>query len=171
MKSIKFTDDELDFVRQQYQAQLEEAQKYVQNLKNIIKKIGSPKSAETVEIPEKKRRGRKPKIQKEESLAPGLVKKGRKPRTDKGKKRGIPAKSIKVEKTTKETPLPSTPSKVEAKAVQPPKPLVPKKKVKKYPKKRKGVFLTKLSKPLPQKEEPKVEPEILPLEVKPETTE
>jgi hypothetical protein len=103
MKSIKFTDDELDFIRQQYQVELEEAQKYVESLKNIIKKIDSPKSVETIEIPEKKRRGRKPKVQKEESLIPELVKKGRKQRKDKGKKRRRPDKPVKVEKPVKET--------------------------------------------------------------------
>jgi hypothetical protein len=96
MKSIKFSEKELDFIRQQYQVELDEAETYVENLKNILNKIGStPKGIEIIEITEKKHRGRKPKgqieptvkvvrkrgpkpeIQKEETAITGVKKGGR----------------------------------------------------------------------------------------------
>lgn len=80
MKAIKFSDTELDFIRQQYQVELEEAETYVENLKNILNKIGSPpKGIETIEITEKKRRGRKPKIQIEPTVKV-VKKRGPKPK-------------------------------------------------------------------------------------------
>ena len=71
MKSIKFSDKELEFIRQQYQVELEEAETYVKNIKNILNKIGVPSTAameEPIEQEPKviKRRGRKPKVKKVE---------------------------------------------------------------------------------------------------------
>jgi len=71
MKSIKFSDKELEFIRQQYQVELEEAETYVENIKNILNKIGVPSTAameEPIEQEPKviKRRGRKPKVKKVE---------------------------------------------------------------------------------------------------------
>jgi len=110
--------------------ELEEAERYVDNLKNIIKKFGDVHRVETIEITEKKRPGRPPKIQKEDTSVSELVKKERKPRADKGKKRGRPAKVNKVEEPLKkveplkEDILLTAPEIV----VQPEKTIVPKKK-------------------------------------------
>ena len=183
MKAIKFSDTELDFIRQQYQVELEEAEKYVENLKNILSKIGSPpKGIETIEITEKKRPGRKPKmqieptvkvikkrgpkpkIQKEETVITGvksgrkpsikkeetvitLERKGRKPRSDKGKQRLKTVKPVKPDVQSKKPILPPTESQTD-------KMFFSKKKVKRRRNyKRKGVFLTPMSKPIKLKEE------------------
>ena len=170
MKSIKFSDNELDFIHQQYQIELEEAETYVENLKNILKKIGStPKGIETIEITEKKRRGRKPKIQieptvkvikkrgpkpkiqKEEAIIT-VEKKDRKPRSDKGKKR------LKTVKPVKEQTSELTDTRLEP---IPNKPIIPKKKVKRRRKyKPRGVFLTPISKPIKLKEVEETPPQI-----------
>src|ERR1039457_4130920 len=79
MKSIKFSDSELMFIRQQYQVELEEAETYVENLRNILKKINSPTmEKETIEVIEKKRRGRRPKVKKELPVKE-VKRRGRKP--------------------------------------------------------------------------------------------
>ena len=154
-----------------YQFELEETEKHLESIKKILGKLDTPKGRETIEITGKKRRGRKPKIQKEDFPVPDLVKKVHKPKKDKRKKRGRPVKSVKIEKPLKETTPPLTPSEVAAKIVQSTKTVVPKKKVKKLPKKRKRIFLKKLSKPIPPKEELIVKPETPPSEVKPEMVE
>jgi hypothetical protein len=161
MKSIKFNDQELEFIRDQYQMELEEAEKYVESLRTIIKKLGSPipkKIAEPVEkIP--KKRDRKPKLIKEEVLVKPIKKK-RKPRKDKGSIRVKPVKPVKPEVQSK-TPVLKTDE-------QSKKKLAPKKKTKKRSYKSKGVFLTPLSKPL--KKKAIVEPP-LPTETTPEKVE
>jgi hypothetical protein len=146
MKSIKFTDDELDFILDQYQMELEEAEKYVESLRNIIKKLGNPKPKKVAEPVEKQpnKRGRKPKLIKEEVLVKPIKKK-RKPRKDKGKGRRKGVKLVKPEVQSKVPVIPATESK-------PPKQVVPKKKFRKRRNfKSKGVFLTPLSKPLKKK--------------------
>lgn len=183
MKAIKFSDTELDFIRQQYQVELEEAETYVENLKNILNKIGNTaKGIETFEITEKKRRGRKPKIQikptvkvvkkrgpkpkiqKEEAIITG-VNKGRKPRSDKGKKRlnnVKPIKPVKMNIQPKKPILPPTESQTD-------KMFVAKKKVKRRRNyKPQGVFLTPMSKPIKLKE---VEETLPPAEKTPEKAE
>lgn len=92
MKTITFTEQELEFLRDQYQFELEEAENYVESIKSILLKFGkvkpviSPVSA----ITEKNggKRGRKPAVVKNQSdAAPGENgKKERKTRADKGKK-------------------------------------------------------------------------------------
>ena len=47
MKTIKFSDQELGFIRQQYQVELEEAEEYIENLKNILNKIGATETFTT----------------------------------------------------------------------------------------------------------------------------
>jgi hypothetical protein len=144
MKTIKFSEQELGFIRQQYQVELEEAEEYVENLKNILKKIGVPDAFTVAEqvVKEPARRGRKPKVRKE-LPAPEAepVEKKRKPRSDKGKKRAKRNQPVIQEKSINET----TPSKDSRKPDS--KTVVPKKKVKRRPRRR-GVYLTSLRKPL-----------------------
>src|ERR1035438_6793880 len=80
MTSISFSEKELDFLLQQYQVELAEAEEYVQNIRNILDKIGS---AEQLEAQEPKKRGRKPKIVSEQVSKPVekiRKKPGRKPK-------------------------------------------------------------------------------------------
>ena len=163
MKSIEFTDQELDFLRKQYLMELEEAENYVESLRNILKKLGNPKRGKIIEPVEKqpKKRGRKPKLIKEEGLAKPIKKK-RKQRKDKGKGR---RKVVKLVKPVVETKAPV----VLATESKPPKKVVPKKKTKKKRNfKSKRVVLAPLSKPL--KKKPVVETP-LPIETTPEKVE
>jgi hypothetical protein len=139
MKTIKFSEKELGFIRQQYQVELEEAEEYVENLKNILSRISAPESTVSGNIVKKlARRGRPAKIQKEGKFTEtGSVEKIRKQRSDKGKPRfkrnqgNIPENVVSEVKPVEEKD----------------KPVIPKKKVKRQPRK-KGVFLPSLRKPL-----------------------
>ncbi len=71
MKSLKFTNEELEFMRSQYVADVEQTEKYLRDLKVILGKIGMP------EVPTA-----------DGQEAPVLLKTGRKQRSDKGVKRG-----------------------------------------------------------------------------------
>lgn len=64
MKSINFTDEELDHLCGYYQNELEEALKDVERIKALLSKFGNPKSVKPEITPEKKlaKRGRKPKV-------------------------------------------------------------------------------------------------------------
>jgi len=147
MKSIKFSNDELDFLRTQYQLELEEAENYVKSIKSVLVKLGNPKPKKVAEVVGKipKKRGRKPNVVKEQVLAKP-IEKARKPRKDKGKGRRKGVKPIKPAVESKTPVIPAAESK-------PPKKVVPKKKAKKKRRnyKSKGVFLTPLSKPLKKK--------------------
>jgi len=176
MKSINFTEKELEFIRQQYQVELEEAETYVENIKNILNKIGVPSTAamkEPIEQEPKviKRRGRQPKAKDVEPKVP--KKRGRKPKAviaepKVPKKRGRPFKvapvptsepkkrgrkpRVSAEPTSQPKPVPTAEPKVEKKIVK-----------KKSPIRRRrsnwgGVRLTPMSKPIRLKE-PKEEPE------------
>jgi len=151
MKTIKFSEKELGFIRQQYQVELEEAEEYVENLKNILNKIGSPETFTSVEEVDKepKRRGRKPKVKKEiPSPEAEPVEKKRKPRSDKGMKRAKRNKPVNQEKPMNDATPPLTPVEESEKPDDTEKKVLPKKKGRKYTRKRKGVFLTPLRKPL-----------------------
>jgi len=151
MKTIKFSEKELGFIRQQYQVELEEAEEYVENLKNILKKIGTPEPFQPTEpiTKETVRRSRKPKVQKE-MAPPGAepVEKKRKPRSDKGMKRVKKNQQIIQEKPMNDTTPPLTPMEESAQPDDADKTVLPKKKGKKYTKRKRGVFLTPLRKPL-----------------------
>ena len=146
MKSIEFTDQELDFLRKQYLMELEEAENYVKSIKSVLVKLGSPKPKKVAEpigkIP--KKRGRKPKVVNEQVLVKP-IKKERKQRKDKGKGRRKGVKLVKPEVQSKAPVVPATESKL-------PKKIVPKKKAKKKRNlKSKRVVLAPLSKPLKKK--------------------
>ena len=119
MKSINFTDEELEHLRSFYYIKLVEAEKDVERIKTILSKLGSSNPVKPEVIKEKKPRGHKPKVKTEEIvpvevvvkkvrkqrvvneklvnpiesvIPPTPVKKTRKPRSDKG---GIRVKPIK----------------------------------------------------------------------------
>jgi hypothetical protein len=149
MKTIKFTAKELDFVRNQYQVELEEAEKYIKNLKKIINKLGPPSKDPILDIIEKKpgKRGRKAKVKNEKVLS---LPKKRKPRSDKGVKRGKRTKPA-VSAVENKTPVPGLTNTVKS-----PVPAIkPKKTGKKNTRRKKqGLRLVNLRKPLTKKEEP-----------------
>ena len=79
MKAIKFSEKELEFLRQQYQDELESAQEYVEQINDILNKLGvGAKSVkeEPVEIKVYKKRGPKPKSK----VVEPPKKRGRKPK-------------------------------------------------------------------------------------------
>jgi len=135
MKTIRFTDKELELLRQQYQAELEQTEQYLEDLKLLIGKLGKPSPPD-----------------------PGLILgKTRKTRSDKGKKRKrTAAQAGEPEKKSPGIKEEKAPSKV---AGKPKKQVVPKKKARKRPRRVKGVFLTPLRKPLVLKEKPEEKPE------------
>jgi hypothetical protein len=103
MKTIKFSEDELTFLRQLYTDELDSAERYVIQIRDVLKKLGGPyrstKKEETFENEPKdtKRRGRKPKVKVVEPREP--KKRGRKLREKaiehkEPKKRGRPKRVI-----------------------------------------------------------------------------
>ncbi|MBM3404774.1 MAG: hypothetical protein FJY10_07790 [Bacteroidetes bacterium] len=139
MKSIKLTDKEIEFLRVQYQMELEEALKYVEEIKVFLGKLGA-KPVEKEE-PETKKRGRKPKVAKAEAVSQAPKKRGRKPRKDKGAKRG---RKKKVETKEAAAKVEKAPKPVVKKAPKPAK----KKKVVRKKRIRGGIVLKNLSKPI-----------------------
>jgi len=81
MKSINFTDQELESMIEMYTAEMEEAQKYVAQIQELLKKLGAkPAKVEPVEKEPKvaKKKGRKPAVKVVEKTEP--KKRGRKPK-------------------------------------------------------------------------------------------
>lgn len=159
MKSIKFTEQELEFLRTQYQLEMVEAEKYVQEVKNLLVKLGV-KPTKTESVPERKsRRGRK-KVEPPKETSKLKSKRGRKPKVE-----ALPDKTDKPEKVSKAEKKPRV-TKKKSKLVRKPEPVpvpeknepTPEKKVilkpktKKKQSRRKGVVLKSLSKPLPKKD-------------------
>ena len=84
MKAIKFSEKELEFLRQQYQDELESAQEYVEQINDILNKLGVRAKSIKEEPKEKepkqyKKRGPKPKVKVIEPKGPPK-KRGRKPK-------------------------------------------------------------------------------------------
>lgn len=79
MKTIKFSDSEVDLLTQMYREELEMAKNYVKQIEDVLKKFGVA-SEETPEKPieEKKKRGRKPQVKAAEIKEP--KKRGRRPK-------------------------------------------------------------------------------------------
>ena len=72
MKSIKFSESELEFLQNHYELELLDAENYVGEIKNILKKLGTIEKEITIEKPAKntgKKRGRPAKKQKVEAEA------------------------------------------------------------------------------------------------------
>lgn len=106
MKAIKFSDTQIAFLREQYTEELANAEKYVEQVKDILKKLGGESDSneeasekeikkslkkekkqkvKTAEVREPKKRGRKPKavvaVAEETPAVPAEPKKrGRRPR-------------------------------------------------------------------------------------------
>jgi hypothetical protein len=107
MKTIKLSDEELMFLRQQYTEELAQAQKYLAQIKDVLKKLGGPvKVVKEVSLTDDlkvvKKRGPKPKVKTLEPKVP--KKRGRKPKNvveqstsepSQTKKRGRKSKSLK----------------------------------------------------------------------------
>ena len=150
MKTIKFSEKELGFIRQQYQVELEEAEEYVENLKTILKKISSAEltaGEEANSVP--KRRGPKPKVKAATAGTPAeMPETKRKPRSDKGVKRPKKGKTITDETVVTDSATPPVTSEEAEKSDETEKKVLPKKKVKKQAKRRRGVFLPPMRKPL-----------------------
>ena len=90
MRKVTFSEKELEFIRQLYQVELKEAEEYVENIKNILRKINAPETIIIAEPVEKEpaRSERKTRSFKK-PISPNkerIVKKRRR-RSDKGKKR------------------------------------------------------------------------------------
>ncbi len=86
MKAINFSEKELGFLREQYQAELESSKEYVEQIIGLLNKLGV-KAKNTTEEPieprQYKKRGRKPKVKVAESKA-APKKRGRKPKVVSG---------------------------------------------------------------------------------------
>ena len=133
MKSINFTDEELEHLRSFYFIELVEAEKDLERIKTILSKLGASNPVKPEVIKEKKPRGRKPMVKMEEIvpvevvvnkvakpkvikvkpvnpiesvIPPTTANKTRKPRSDKGGIRIKPIKPVaKVEIVTQPEPI------------------------------------------------------------------
>jgi len=82
MKAIKFSEKELEFLREQYQDELAQAKEYVDQIIEILNKLGVREKAqkeETVEFKVYKKRGPKPKVKVDKPKVEPK-KRGRKPK-------------------------------------------------------------------------------------------
>jgi hypothetical protein len=146
MKTIKLTETDLHFIRNHYEAELADAETYIKQVKEILKKLGKNPIIEDVIVKEVKKRGPKPKtvVAAEPKAA---------------KKRGRPPKVNLPVTADKSLPVP---------AIKP-APGLKKTTAKKIIRKRRSgnkrrrgggrVFLVPLSKPIQFKEKPQTEPE------------
>jgi hypothetical protein len=85
MKSIKFSDKELDFLREQYSEELANAEKYVEQIRDILRKLDVPTKTEKINLLEtetKKDRKKDKKHKGKDSLLKEPKKRGRKPKID-----------------------------------------------------------------------------------------
>ena len=160
MKSINFTEEELDHLRGYYQIELAEAEKDVDRIKDILSKLGQSKPVRPEITPEKRpaKRGPKPRVSNEQTPAAEpkkrgpkpkvkveeVVKKERKPRSDKGGVRNKRVKPV-TEETLAAEPFTTI--------IEPrkDKPAISKKAKKKKQLKRRGITLAPMGKPLPKR--------------------
>ncbi len=99
MKAIKFTEAELDFLQNHYELELLDAENYVGEIKNILKKLGVIEREIAKEKPVKKpvKKAGRPKKEKKataETVAPPVVKPVKKTAVKKGAKKTT-AKAVK----------------------------------------------------------------------------
>jgi hypothetical protein len=187
MKSIKLSDSELTFIREHYEAELDFAQNYIVQVKEVLAKLGVSKRSlvdlsSEKEVKVGKKRGRKPG-KKVVVDKPAQKKRGRKPKALPIELKPVPGtlvskidkketkSALKLKEKAKAKPKSKPEKKVveKKKKVQPAKQEIKaelKKEVKKSFKKkgakrrnRGNVFLAPLSKPL-KKKEPVVEPPV-----------
>lgn len=115
MKTIKFSENELEFLKNHYELELIDAENYVSEIKNILKKLGKELIAVEAEKP-KKRRGRPPKAKQsaEPAKAPAVIKAiPKKKEAPKKKKAAVKPrpKKVKTGKSDKPSlPEPAAPS-------------------------------------------------------------
>ena len=140
MRSIKFSDQELVFMRQQYSEELASAEKYIEQIKEVLKKIGGSVKPDKEELVEKepkqrKKRGRKPKVKVVEPKEP--KKRGRKPKAalptpvvEPPKKRGRKPKAVPTtEKAESAVATPVTKKGTKKVTLKPKKKIAPKPKI------------------------------------------
>lgn len=188
MRSIKFSESELEFLREHYKTEIEAAEKYIVTAKEILRKLGAPVKSILTAIPEKavKVRGRKPgkKATVDTTQKPSTPpkKRGRKPKSVSTEESTMPSRdvpailekkkkqpSLKLKKAPEKKIEPSVKKgpDLEPKTIIPSspkveKPIVKKKRTNKRP--RKGIFLTPLSKPLKKKPSSELQSEPAPPE-------
>lgn len=188
MKTIKFSDEEISLLRNMYEDELAQAKNHIDRIKDTLKKLGAPaKASDEISIDKepkvKKRRGRKSK--KSKTLEPKVPKKRGRPKKivvptieaatvkiakpakkAKSKKKVAAKPKVKVKKRSiaKATPKKNTAEKSDIVPTGAPTSKVIKKVAKKkVTRKRKGLSLVNLRKPLVKKEpviesEPRPEP-------------
>ncbi len=98
MRSIKFSDLELDFLKGHYEQELRDVEKYADELKAMLRKLGGKVAAVTAEKPEKKKRGRRGRPRKVAAEQPVLAVKKEKVKVAEAKKKvkKAPVKKKKV---------------------------------------------------------------------------
>ena len=121
MKSIKFSESELEFLQNHYELELLDAENYVGEIKNILKKLGTIEKEKEV-TGEKtsrntgKKRGRPKKTQKVEAAATNSAQEKTAKTTKASVKKGIETKAAKSKgggvKAEKEPFVKSAPKKV-----------------------------------------------------------
>jgi hypothetical protein len=115
MKAIKFSESELEFLQDHYELELLDAENYVGEIKNILKKLGA---IEEVIVPEKpvKKAGKKPGRPKTEKKAvaekPVVVKAVAAKVTEKAPKAAKKVAKVKTVKAPVAKPVKKSPKKV-----------------------------------------------------------
>ena len=176
MKTVKFSEEEISFLRQQYSEELAQAEKFVKQIKDVLKKLGAPAKEAPIEQEPKvlKKRGRKlktktlePKVPKKRgrpkkivvptTIEAVIVKVAKPAKKAKLKKRVAAKPKVKVAKKAISKPAPKNKLAEKGEPVPTVIPTVKQKKIKKVAKKkvtrkRKGISLVNLRKPLVKKE-------------------
>lgn len=174
MKTIKFSEEEISLLRNMYEDELAQAKNHIDRIKDTLKKLGAPAKEAPVEQEPKvlKKRGRKlktkilePKVPKKRgrpkkivvptTIEAAIVKVAKPAKKAKLKKRVAAKPKVKVAKKAVSNPAPkkSTAEKSEIVPTGAPTSKVIKKVAKKkVTKKRKGISLVNLRKPLVKKE-------------------
>jgi len=105
MRSIKFSQSELDFLKSHYEQELNEVEKYAEEIKGMLKKLGAKSAPAASEKPEKKktgRRGRPRKVVAEPVVAPAA----KKEKVKKPAKRTVKKTAVKNAKKSGKKPAP-----------------------------------------------------------------
>ena len=107
MKAIKFSESELDFLQSHYELELADAENYVNEIKNILKKLGATEKEPVQEKPVKNKTGKRGRPKKEKAVvveesAPvavkPVVKTAPKKKENKAKKTAAKPAEVKAEK-------------------------------------------------------------------------
>jgi len=98
MKSIKFSESELEFLKNHYELELIEAESYISEIKNILKKLGAEIKAAEPEKPRKKR-GRPRKVKDEGGETKNVI--ARNEVTKQDERQGMKAEGGRKKKTAR----------------------------------------------------------------------